>query len=75
MGQLIRDFHDAAEEFAPPSDAQWNVVIDPDARDLIVHHDLAPWILVLGRNRCAFIDWDNAGPGSRLAYTAHGSSH
>jgi Ser/Thr protein kinase RdoA (MazF antagonist) len=38
------------------------------------HHDLAPWNLVVGR-RWAFIDWDNAGPGSRLwdvAYAVHG---
>lgn len=39
------------------------------------HHDLAPWNLVLGDYRWVFIDWDNAGPGSRLwdlAYAAHG---
>lgn len=75
VGALIRDFHDASAEFTPPSDAQWNVVIDPDAKDLIVHHDLAPWNLVLGPHRCVFIDWDAAGPGSRLwdlAYAAHG---
>ena len=40
-----------------------------------MHHDLAPWNLVLGGDRWVFIDWDNAGPGSRLwdlAYAAHG---
>lgn len=75
VGVLIRDFHDASEGFAPPADAQWNVAIAPDAQDLIVHHDLAPWNLVLGGERWVFIDWDNAGPGSRLwdlAYAAHG---
>jgi thiamine kinase-like enzyme len=39
-----------------------------------VHHDLAPWNLVVGE-RMVFIDWDNAGPGSRLwdlAYAVHG---
>ncbi|MGC1208875.1 MAG: phosphotransferase [Ornithinimicrobium sp.] len=75
IGSLIRDFHDAFAEFTPAPDATWNVVIPPDARDLIIHHDLAPWNLVLGSQRWVFIDWDNAGPGSRLwdlAYAAHG---
>lgn len=75
IGSLIRDFHDASAEFTPPADAHWNVVIPPDTHDLIIHHDLAPWNLVLGSQRWVFIDWDNAGPGSRLwdlAYAAHG---
>lgn len=74
VGVLIRDLHDASAEFTPPTNAQWNVVT-PDAQDLIIHHDLAPWNLVLGPERWVFIDWDNAGPGSRLwdlAYAAHG---
>lgn len=77
IGALIRDFHDASEEFTTPADAEWNVVIPPDEEDLVIHHDLAPWNLVLGSERWVFIDWDNAGPGSRLwdlAYAAHGFS-
>ncbi len=75
VGALIRDFHEASQEFTPPAEARWNVVIPPDAEDLVIHHDLAPWNLVLGGDRWVFIDWDNAGPGSRLwdlAYAAHG---
>jgi Ser/Thr protein kinase RdoA (MazF antagonist) len=75
VGALIRDFHDAAASFVAPADARWNVVITPDTQDLIVHHDLAPWNLVCGATRWVFIDWDAAGPGSRLwdlAYAAHG---
>jgi Ser/Thr protein kinase RdoA (MazF antagonist) len=75
VGALIRDLHDAAAEFTPPEDARWNVVIPPDGDDLVVHHDLAPWNLVCGQDRWVFIDWDGAGPGSRLwdlAYAAHG---
>jgi thiamine kinase-like enzyme len=75
IGALIRDFHDASAEFTPPANARWNVAIAPDAQDLIVHHDLAPWNLVCGATRWVFIDWDGAGPGSRmwdLAYAAHG---
>jgi Ser/Thr protein kinase RdoA (MazF antagonist) len=75
VGRLIRALHDAAESFRAPPGAQWDVVIPPDRRDLICHHDLAPWNLVRGPDRWVFIDWDGAGPGSRLwdlAYAAHG---
>ena len=75
VGRLIRELHDASEGFEPPPGARWNVVIPPDRADLVCHHDLAPWNLVLGPDRWAFIDWDGAGPGSRLwdlAYAATG---
>jgi Ser/Thr protein kinase RdoA (MazF antagonist) len=75
VGRLIRDLHDALADFDPPVDAQWDVVIPPDREDLICHHDLAPWNLVRADERWVFIDWDTAGPGSRLwdlAYAVHG---
>jgi len=75
VGRLLRELHDASASFVPPRDPQWNVVIPPDATDLVVHHDAAPWNLIVGERRWVFIDWDNAGPGSRLwdlAYAAHG---
>lgn len=76
VGRLIRDLHDAIAEFRPPADAQWEVVIPPDRVDLVCHHDLAPWNLVRGDgDRWLFIDWDGAGPGSRLwdlGYAAQG---
>lgn len=75
VGRLIRELHEAAATFTPPRGARWDVVIPPDRTDLVCHHDLAPWNLVRGRDRWVFIDWDNAGPGSRmwdLAYAAHG---
>jgi Ser/Thr protein kinase RdoA (MazF antagonist) len=74
VGSMMRDLHDAVAGFVPPPDATWNVVVAPDEETLVVHHDLAPWNLVRGE-RWVFIDWDNAGPGSRLwdlAYAAHG---
>lgn len=73
--RLIREFHDAVSGFVPPPGARWQVAIPADgAWDIIAHHDLAPWNLVIGRT-WAFIDWDGAGPGSRLwdvAYAVHG---
>lgn len=66
VGELIRSFHDASESFTPPAGARWSAVIPPDRADLICHHDLAPWNLVIGSDRWAFIDFDGAGPGSRL---------
>ena len=75
LGGLIRRFHDAVQDFQPPRDAVWDVVITPDRGDLICHNDLAPWNLVRDGDRWVFIDWDGAGPGSRLwdlAYATHG---
>lgn len=75
VGRLIREFHDAVADFRPPVAAVWDVVIPPDRTELICHHDLAPWNLVLSDDRWVFIDWDGAGPGSRLwdlGYAAHG---
>ena len=75
VGQLIRSLHDAADSFVAPEGAWWDVLITPDESTLICHHDLAPWNLVRGAGAMTFIDWDGAGPGSRLwdlAYAAHG---
>ena len=75
LGRMIRNFHDAVQGFEPPPRAVWNVVVPPDRTDQICHHDLAPWNLVRSGERWVFIDWDGAGPGSRLwdlAYAAHG---
>jgi hypothetical protein len=75
VGRMIRSLHDASATFVSSPDAIWNVLITPDEEDLICHHDLAPWNLVRTSTRLTFIDWDGAGPGSRLwdlAYAAHG---
>ena len=75
LGGLIRRLHDATASFAPPADAAWELAIPPDRDELICHHDLAPWNFVRDGERWVFIDWDGAGPGSRLwdlGYVAHG---
>jgi Ser/Thr protein kinase RdoA (MazF antagonist) len=66
VGRLIRELHDVSASFVPPPGARWQALIPPDREDLVCHHDLAPWNLVLGPERWAFIDWDGAAPGSRL---------
>lgn len=75
VGRLLRDLHDASAEYEPPDDAVWNVVIPADRCDLVVHHDPAPWNLVMNPGRWVLIDWDTTAPGSSLwglAYAAHG---
>lgn len=76
VGRMIRAIHDASEGFAPTEPVEWDVLIPAEGADpmhpLICHGDLAPWNLVVGE--CwVFIDWDGAGPSTRLwdlAYAA-----
>ena len=73
--RLIAGFHDAVAGFVPPPDARWQQLMPAGGAEIIAHGDLAPWNLVLGEPRWAFIDWDTAGPGTRLwdlAYAMHG---
>jgi Phosphotransferase enzyme family len=75
VATLIREFHDAVEDFRPPPDARWQTLIPAEGTGIIAHHDLAPWNLIIGPHQWAFIDWDSAAPGSRLwdlAYAMHG---
>ncbi|GAA4210541.1 phosphotransferase [Actinocatenispora rupis] len=72
--RLIREYHDAVAGFRPPDDARWRTLWPPHGDEIIAHHDLAPWNLVLG-DPWTFIDWDGAAPGTRLwdlAYALHG---
>ena len=76
IGHLLRDLHTATASFAPTASASWNQIIVPDREELICHNDPAPWNLVKAPDRWVFIDWDFAGPGSRLwdlAYNAQTS--
>ena len=65
-GNLIRKLHDASSSFVPPVSAHWENPSIPDGYDILCHNDLAPWNLVCGVDRWAFIDWDNAAPATRL---------
>lgn len=72
VGRMIRQIHDASEAFAIPGRSDWNMLLPAENPNLMCHNDLAPWNLIMG-DRWVFIDWDGAGPSTRLwdlAYAA-----
>lgn len=74
VGALVRSIHEASVGFSPSTPPAWDPLIPaPGASaELLCHGDLAPWNLVIGE-RWVFIDWDGAGPSTRLwdlAYAA-----
>jgi hypothetical protein len=75
IGRFMHDMHDALDSFEPPDYALWFDGIPSPGGDLIVHQDIAPSnIVVKADGSLAAIDWDAAGPGTRLwdlAYAAH----
>lgn len=72
VGALIRSIHEASAPLEVDGE-RWGRMLLPAAEpDLICHNDLTPWNLVTG-DRWVFIDWDGAGPSTRLwdlAYSA-----
>jgi Ser/Thr protein kinase RdoA (MazF antagonist) len=72
VGAMVRDIHDASEGIPVPDPARAGMLVPAEDPDLLCHNDLAPWNLVTGE-RWVFIDWDGAGPSTRLwdlAYAA-----
>ena len=64
--RLLRRYHDTVAAFTPPPEAAWRLVA-PRPHEIICHNDWAPWNAVFRDRRLAvMVDWDNAGPGTRL---------
>ncbi|MFC7487069.1 phosphotransferase [Knoellia sp. CPCC 206453] len=76
IGALVREIHDRSVGLAVPDD--WPVLLPATQPDLLCHNDLAAWNLIIDGDRLAFIDWDGAGPSTRLwdlAYAATSFGH
>jgi Ser/Thr protein kinase RdoA (MazF antagonist) len=64
--QLLRRYHDLLATFIAPPDARWRIIA-PGAHEVICHNDWAPYnALFDGHRPVAMLDWDSAGPGSRI---------
>ncbi|WP_082687547.1 phosphotransferase [Curtobacterium oceanosedimentum] len=76
VARAIRSFHDASAGLLNELPSTWNgyEFARPAHFDCIGHYDLAPWNMVFdGEDVVGIIDWDAAGPSSRvwdLAYAA-----
>jgi aminoglycoside phosphotransferase len=64
--QLLRRYHDVVSGFVSPPGAAWRLVA-PTEHELICHNDWSPWNALFRDEQLAvMLDWDLAGPGSRL---------
>jgi len=64
--RLLRRYHDVVAGFQPPPEATWRMTA-PTSYDVICHNDWTPWNTLFRDGRPAvMLDWDLAGPGSRL---------
>jgi len=64
--RLLRRYHDVVADFEAPPNARWRLTA-PTLHELICHNDWSPWNALFREGRiAAMLDWDLAGPGSRL---------
>ncbi|MBN1563274.1 MAG: phosphotransferase [Anaerolineae bacterium] len=66
--QLLRRLHDITQQVIVPDDAVFMLPVPPDQpREVICHNDFAPYNCVFREGHLVgIIDFDTAGPGSRL---------
>ena len=69
VGEATARYHRAVADFRPTGVVPWQSGPAPlRAPELVCHHDLAPYNVVVDDGRLVgIIDWDLAGPGSRLS--------
>ncbi len=73
LGALIRRLHDATASFVVPEDGRWRPWFGREVGepDIIGHCDAAPWNIVSRSGKpVGLIDWEVAGPVSRLTELA-----
>jgi phosphotransferase family enzyme len=64
--KLLRRYHDVVAKFVPPAGARWRTVA-PGPHELICYYDWGPYnALFRGHEPVVMLDWDSAGPGTRL---------
>ena len=64
--KLLRRYHDVVAGFRPPPTATWRLTA-PTTYELICHNDWTPWNALLRNDRVeVMLDWDLAGPGTRV---------
>lgn len=73
LGKMVRRLHDATASFSAPDNAIWREWFGRSLgkSDIIGHCDIAPWNTVMRDGLpYALIDWEVAGPVSRLTEVA-----
>ena len=64
--RLLRRYHDVVADFRPPRGARWRLVA-PTAHEIVCHNDWSPWNALLRDGHVeVMLDWDLAGPGTRV---------
>ncbi|MBW4720417.1 phosphotransferase enzyme family protein [Saccharothrix obliqua] len=72
LGALLRRYHDAVRDYAPPAGAVWRNPLAPATGEIVRHGDFSPFNTVWRDGRVTgVIDWDFAQPGRAITDLAH----